>query len=121
MARVVAGLLLAEAVMNGMWVARLIPRLHLYGLLVGAFVVLRAAVAALQGTAGMMIVAGRPAAILFGQRALLLSAGLLTFELGARIAPTNLFPSWRWPAVGLYWTYALAAIWVLERAARREG
>lgn len=119
-ARVIAALLLVEAATSAMWIARAIPLLHIYGLLVVAFVIFRGAVAGLQGTAGAMILAGRPAAVLFGQRALLLSAGLLTFELGAAIRPTNVFPAWRWPIVGMYWLYALTAIWILERSGRRR-
>lgn len=120
MRHAVAVLLVVEAATSAMWIARMVPRLDIYGPLVGAFVVLRALAATLQGTAGVMIFAGRPAAVLFGQRGLLLSAVLLTFELGAGVTPTSVFPTWRWPLVAAYWGYALVAVWVLEASGRKR-
>ena len=46
---------------------------------------------------------------------LVASAVLTTFEIGLRWAPTSLFPSYRWPAVGLYWLYALVGVWVVKK------
>jgi len=116
----VAVALVVEAAMSAMWIAQIIPRLDTYGPLIGAFVLIRAVTAALQGTAGVMAFAGHPAAVLFGQRALLLSAVLLTFELGAGVTPTSVFPTWRWPLVAAYWAYALAAVWILEVTGKRR-
>ena len=48
---------------------------------------------------------------------LIASAALLTIELGARLSPSSLFPSYRWPVIGAYWAYAIAAWWWIRRRA----
>jgi hypothetical protein len=65
-----------------------------------------------------MVLSARPAGAAFARTALFASAALTTFELGFGFAPGNLFPAYRWPAVGLYWVYAVAGALVF-RAPRR--
>ena len=125
MRMIVAVLLIGEAASTAMWIARILPVLAIYGGVVMVFVGLRAAVAALQCAAGLMALQRRPPAVFFAQWSLLLSAALLTLELGVGVTPTSVFPSYRWPIVGGYWVYVLLVVWALSKTGwslpRRES
>jgi hypothetical protein len=85
------------------------------------FMALRLVVAVEQFTAGWMAMDGRPFARTFAPWVYLQSAVLVTFELGFRMAPTNLFPAYRWWAVALYWIYAVAGMYSFRRCDRAAG
>ena len=79
-----------------------------------AFIAARFLVAIQQFSAGWMVMSGRPPGPLVARWALAESAILVTFELGFAFAPTNLFPAYRWWAVGGYWAYALIGLFVFR-------
>jgi hypothetical protein len=63
----------------------------------------------MQWIGGMSLLMRRRSVVRFCQIALIASAILTTFEIGLRIAPSNLDPTWRWWLVVLYWVYAIVA------------
>ena len=115
---ILAALLMLEGLASGFRFARFVPILAIYPPSTAILLVARAMIGALAFASGWMLWQRRP----FGSRlagiALLASAVFMTFEVGFRLVPTSLFPSYRWPAVALYWAYALAATTYLARARR---
>ncbi len=119
--RVFALLLVLEGLSSALRFATRLPVLMFYPPLTIAFVVARLAVAVQQFSAGWMVMSGRPPGPTIARWALAESAVLVTFELGLGFAPTNLFPAYRWWAVGLYWAYALTGILVFRAGAEPPG
>jgi len=110
-----AVLLMLEGLSTGVrTVSTLQSLMVVYPWTVVALALLRATVAIGQFAAGWMLVDDTPFGAWLGRAVLLSSAALLTVELGLRAAPTSVFPSYRWPAVGAYWLYALAGTWFLR-------
>jgi hypothetical protein len=111
----IALLLVVEGLSTGLWIARLVPRLSAFDALVVALMVARGLVGAMQLTGGVFLMGRRPAAVPLSQWALIASAALTTLEIGARMAPANVVPGFRWPLVGAYWVYAIGAVLYLRR------
>ncbi len=120
-ARLIGFLLVAEGVSTVVWLTQLLPTLSWRTGSSVALVVVRAIAGAMQVTSGWWLSTHRPAAVALARAALMLSAVLTTLELGARLAPSNLDPTFRWPLVAAYWMYALAAAWFLSRQPGRAG
>ena len=116
--RLFAGLLLLEGLSTALRTTTRLPVLMVYPPLTIAFMATRFLVAVQQFSAGWIVMGGRPPGPLIARWALLESAVLVTFELGFGFAPTNLFPAYRWWAVGWYWAYALTGLSVF-RSQRR--
>jgi hypothetical protein len=112
MRAILAILLLGEAGLTALWLAGQVPLLGVHGSLVLFLAGLRAGVAAVQFAAGFLWLRRLPPAALFTRWSMLASAVLLTVELGAGLSPTSVFPTFRWPIVAVYGTYALAVAWV---------
>ena len=115
--RTLSLLLLLEALNTVLWIAGLLESLPTRGPLVLSLLGLRAATGALQMVGGALLVGRRPPGPGLATIALLASAVLTTCEIGLRMAPSNLDPTFRWWVVWGYWIYAAAAI-ILLRAAR---
>jgi hypothetical protein len=112
----VLSLLLAfESVWNGVWVAGTLPNAVVYDATALTLLAIRGLICSFQGTAAFMLLNRHPAGARFGQVALVASALALALELGFALAPTNVFPSFRWPMVGAYCVYAAAGVWWLRR------
>ena len=79
--------------------------LSAYGWMTLVMIGLRVGVTALQMAAVSSLTQHSASASRLASAALLMSALLLTVELGADSA-TNVFPSHRWPIIGAYWVYA---------------
>jgi xanthine/uracil permease len=115
----VSACLLLEGLATGVRAATRIPVLIFYPPLTLGIVLVRVGVALAQFTSGWMLINERPAGPVFGQLTYAASALLVTVEIGLGLAPTSLFPAYRWPAVALYWLYAAAAIAALRWLGRR--
>lgn len=102
----VATALVVDGLLSALWVARLVPVVAAYDPLVLLLILARGLVSALLITAGSMLFRAAPPGPLFARSAVLTSALLLTLEIGFRLSPSSLFPSYRWPAVAGYWAYA---------------
>jgi hypothetical protein len=113
---VIALLLIVEGLSSGLRTVQRLPVLIHYPGLTPGVVLLRAAVAVAQFTGGWTLLAGRPFGPTAATWVYVASAVLVTLEIGIGLAPTSLFPAYRWPAVALYWLYALsAAAWLRQR------
>lgn len=99
-------LLLFEAVLTGMWIARLLPTIGIYDVVALIVMANRAVVGAAELLAWWLIRTKRPLAIPLTRIVLVASAVLTTLEIGWRLAPSNIDPAWRWWYVGGYWVYA---------------
>ena len=118
----IACLLVVEGVFTALWMARMIPTLAGHDGIVVALMMARGLVGAAQLTSGLFLFGRRPAAATIARSALLVSAVLMTLEVGERLAPSDLEPGLRWPVVVGYWVYAISAAWLLGKAVKRmEG
>jgi hypothetical protein len=113
--RLAAFLLVIDALLTGVWLANQLPVLAAHDFQLIALLVARGFTAAALFMGGWLLLGGRPAATAIARAALLVSAALITFEIGFRLAPSNLDPTFRWQAVMLYWLYALFVRWYLGR------
>jgi hypothetical protein len=111
---VVYGLLVLEAASTGLWIARLLPSLGVRGRTVVALVALRAVVSSLQIVSAAMLRTRRPSGPPFARVALIASAGLIPFEVGWRLVPSNLDPTYGWWIVFGYWVYVVIGVIVLR-------
>ncbi len=109
MRSILAILLILEALFTGLWVAGLLPTFAVYDWLAIATVVLRGLVGACQFASGWLLLRRLPPADRLAETAFVASAALMTVEVGFGVAPSSLFPEFRWPVVGAYWLYALLA------------
>jgi hypothetical protein len=116
---VIAILLIGESLLTGTWIAARLPVLAAYPITVVGLVVLRGLVGAWQFAGGYALIVrrGHPAGVEIAAWSLIASAVLLTIELGAGLSPSSLFPSYRWPVIGAYWAYAVAAWWWIRHRA----
>lgn len=119
MRQALAFLLSLEAIVTVIWIAGLLPSMAAYDASVLGLIAGRAIVAAALFMGGWLLLHQRPAAAPIARSALLVSAGLMTVEIGFRMAPTNLDPTFGWPVVMLYWLYALGVWWYLRRESAR--
>jgi len=115
MRRVVALLLIAEGVWTLMWLTQLLSSLGWRDKSSVALILARGVVGAMQLTTGWGLAGMRPSALPLARWVVLVSAVLSTLEIGWRLTPTDLDPTYRWPLVLAYWVYALGAVWVLRR------
>jgi hypothetical protein len=116
MRRVVALLLIAEGVWTLMWLTQLLSSLGWRDKSSVALILARGVVGAMQLTTGWGLAGKRPSALPLARWVLLVSAVLFTVEIGWRLTPTDLDPTYRWPLVVAYWVYALVAFLFLRRA-----
>ena len=107
--------LLIEAALTALWVTGLLSTLSVYDARTLAVIGARGFVGTLQLTSAWLLLAGRLPARTFAVAAFALSAILIVAELGARLSPSNLDPTFRWPIVALYSVYATTMIWLLTR------
>jgi len=105
---VIASLLILEGLLTGTRAAGRVSVLAVYPAVTMAFIAARFGVAVLQFAGGSMLLWKSPGGPVVAQWSLAASGLLLVFELGLGFSPTNLFPSYRWPAVAFYGAYALA-------------
>jgi hypothetical protein len=115
--RIVAFLLVLESSMAGLWIAALLPTLGVRGWLTSTLVACRAIVSACELSGAVWLYGRRRPGAAVSRWALIASAILTTFEIGWRLAPSNLDYTFRWWCVGAYWAYAVAAFAWLRRAA----
>lgn len=114
--RIVGLLLTAEGVWTLFWFVQVLSSLGWRDRSSVALILARAVVAAMQLSTGWGLSSKRQSAPSIARWVLLLSACLLTIEMGWQMTPTNLDPTYRWPVVLGYWLYAGVAIWFLRKA-----
>lgn len=108
-------LLLLEGFWTALWIAGLLPTIGAQSRTVVTVITLRAMVGVAEIMAARFLLARRAGARPLAQMTLIGSATLLTVEIGARLSPTNMDPTYRWPLVAAYWIYAVAVSAYLRR------
>jgi hypothetical protein len=99
-------LLIGEGLASGTLLLGRLPVFAAYNAPTLAVLAARMGVSVLEFASGWMILHRVPVAVRAARVVLLASAALRAIELGAGAAPTNLFPTFRWPVVVLYGIYA---------------
>lgn len=94
--------------------ARFVDLAGAYDATVWALTLARGLATALTGAAAYSLIQQRPPARALARLAVLVSALLLTLELGVGLAPNSLTPGTQGPIVGAYWVYAVVVIFVLR-------
>ncbi len=115
MRAVLSALLIIEAFGAGLYVAGLVSALPGHDPLVIVVILARGVVGALQFTAGWVLVNRRPPGVALARYAFLSSAILTTLAVGFNLAPTSVYPWWRWQVTAIYWVYAMGALWILSK------
>jgi hypothetical protein len=118
--RLVGVWLMADGIWTGLWFAGLAESMGGRDAVSVTAMVARFVVAALSVAGGWLMSQRRPAGVPLGTAALLLIAMFSVIDAGARVLPTNLDPSFRWPAAWLQVTAATAAILLLRSEAREK-
>lgn len=113
--RIVSYALVFESFLAVLYLSQLISALPGHDASVIGLVVMRGFVGALQFAAGWMLSSNRPPGVPLGRLAFVTSAVLTTLEVGFNLAPTRVYPWWRWQFTAAYWAYALLALLVLRR------
>jgi hypothetical protein len=125
--RLVGFLLLFEAALTIAWLTSLLSTMRVYGALTIVLMAARAVVGALQFVAWVLLSrttrgAGTlpPSAVPIARAAVSASAVLFVAEVGFRLSPSNLDPTFRWMYVLAYWLYAGVVLAVLARIGRAQ-
>ena len=113
--------MLIEAILRSFDLAQLLPSIVFLGPLAWALASTRLVLTVLEFTAVTFLLNHREAGRALARTVLLASACLVVAEVGLRLAPTNLDPTFKWWFVGAYWAYALLAQWMLRGAVRFPG
>lgn len=112
---IIYGLLILEAVNSGLWIARLLPSLGVRGWTVIALVAARGLVSSVEIVSAVMLRMRRPSGPPLARMALLASAILMPLEIGFRLVPTSMDPTYRWWVAGAYWAYVAVVVRLLPR------
>lgn len=112
--------LMADGVWTGLWFAGLAGSMGGRDAVSVMAIVARLLVAALSVTAGWLISQRRPAGAPLGSTALVLIALFSLIHAGTGVLPSNLDPSFRWPAAWMQVAGAIVAIVLLRRNAREK-
>jgi hypothetical protein len=118
--RLIAFLLIAEALVGALNFTQLLPQISIYTPLTIALILLRAAVNAFLFVGGWTLANRRPQGPALARYALVASAVLTIFDLGLNLAPAMVYAWWRWQATAAYIIYAAACVWVLRNVAYRS-
>jgi hypothetical protein len=114
LSRLIAFLLVAEALFGALNFAQLVPQVGIYTPLTIALILWRAVVNAFLFAGGWTLANRRPQGPALARYALLASAVLTLFDVGLNLAPTMVYPWWRWQVTGGYLIYAVICIWALK-------
>ncbi len=112
---ILAALLIIESLFAGLYVGRLVPALAGHDLSVVAVILARGGVGALQFAAGWMLANRRPPGPALAGWAWLAAAVWTTLAVGLNLAPTMVYPWWRWQVTAAYCAYAAVGILIVRR------
>src|SRR5262245_27583027 len=117
--RLIAFLLIAEALFAALRLATLLPQIGIYDGPVVALIFGRGALGALQFAGGWMLANHRPAGPGLARSALIAGAVLTILDVGLRLALSGVGYWYRWQYSAGYCAYAVAA-WGILRSAYRS-
>lgn len=113
--RAVAFLLIAESLLTAARMASMLSVLAVYDGVALLLIVLRALLTPLQFAGGWFAASRRPQGPPLARAALGLGAVLTLFDVGLGLAPSPIYPWWRWQATLAYAIYALIGVLVMRR------
>jgi hypothetical protein len=113
--RLLALAFLWETLRTAAWLGRILSLAPVYDAPVFVLAGARAMVATVQISAAWMLWRGAPPGRRFAQTAVLLSALLLTLEVGVGLAPSSVPPGQRVLVVAAYGAYAIVVTWLLRK------
>ena len=115
-ARVIALLLIAEALFGALNFSQLISQISIYTPFTIALILVRAVVNAFLFVGGWTLANRQPQGPALARYALLASGVLTMLDVGFNLAPTMVYAWWRWQFTAGYGIYAAICIWALKRA-----
>ena len=118
-ARFIALLLIAESLVGALNFTQLVSQIGIYTPLTIALILVRALVNAFLFVGGWTLANRRPQGPALARYALIASAVLTIFDLGFNLAPTMVYPWWRWQMTIAYAVYAAVCVWVLQVSAQQ--
>jgi hypothetical protein len=118
--RLIAFLLIAESLFGALNFTQLIAQIGIYSPLTIVLILVRAIANACLFVGGWTLANRRPQGSALARYALLASAVVTVFDVGLNLAPTGVYPWWRWQVTGGYFIYAGACIWALKNMEYRS-
>ncbi len=118
--RLIGVWLMADGIWTGLWFAGLVDSLGGRDAASVIAIVARLMVGALSVVSGLFISQRTPAGEPLGMAACLLMAAFAVIDAALAVLPSNLDPSFRWPAAWAQAVAALVAILLLRRLAREK-
>jgi len=118
--RLIGVWLMADGAWTGLWFAGLADSMGGRDMTSVLAIATRLMVATMSVSGGWLISQRRPAGVPLGTTALLLISVFSLIDAGSGVLPSNLDPSFRWPAAWLQVAGAMAAIVLLRRHAREK-
>ena len=115
-----ATLFFLESLGAVLYLSRLISALPGHDALVVVLILLRGVIGALQFMAGWMLAARRPPGVVLAQWAVVGSAVWVLLAVGFNLAPTDIYPWWRWQAASAYGLYAVVMLVILDRRSKKR-
>jgi hypothetical protein len=112
---VLSSLFLLESFLAALYLSQLISDLPGYDALVIAVVLARGVVGALQFTAAWLLRARRATGVVAARWAIVSAALWVLLAVGFNLAPTSVYPWWRWQVTAAYGCYAGAILLALRR------
>jgi hypothetical protein len=113
--RVIAFVLIAESMLTASRLTALLPSIAAYDGVALLLIVLRGLLAPLQFAGGRFVASKRPQGRPLAVAALALGAVLTVFDVGLGLAPSPVYPWWRWQATLVYGIYAVIGIAAMQR------
>ncbi len=117
--RMLAALLFLESLAGVFYLSGLISALPGHDASVIGLVILRGVVGALQFAGAWMLFARRPPGVPIARAALVGSMVWTLLAVGFNLAPTGVYPWWRWQFTAAYGFYVLAALGALAIERRK--
>lgn len=121
MRRVIGVALMVDGLATALWFTTLLSSLGTRDPISVAAILARLGVGALSVIAGWLVTQRRPPGDLLAQVSAVAAALVVTAGTVWRLIPTNLDPTWRLPAAGLYWCAAVVIGVALGLESRSNG
>ena len=113
--RAIAFCLIAESLLTAARLTSMLTVMAAYDGVALVLIVLRAALVPLQFAGGWFVASRRPQGPPLAVAALVAGAALTVFDVGLGLAPSPVYPWWRWQATVVYAIYAAIGVIVMRR------
>ena len=119
MSRLLSALFVLESLLAALYLSQLISALPGHSASVIAMILARGLVGALQFTAAWLLNARRPTAIVVARWAVASAMVWMLLAVGFNLAPTDVYPWFRWQATAAYVLYLSVLLGLLSRLEKR--